>query len=32
VTRYGFGEAANAIQEAFLDGRRAEAAGLVPTR
>jgi alkanesulfonate monooxygenase SsuD/methylene tetrahydromethanopterin reductase-like flavin-dependent oxidoreductase (luciferase family) len=30
VTRYGFGDAANAIQEAFLDGRRTEAAGLVP--
>ena len=30
VTRYGFGEAANAIQEAFLAGRRTEATGLVP--
>jgi F420-dependent oxidoreductase-like protein len=30
VTRYGFGEAAEAIQEAFLDGRRAEAAAAVP--
>jgi F420-dependent oxidoreductase-like protein len=30
VTRYGFGDAANAIQEAYLDGRKAEAAGLVP--
>ena len=30
VTRYGFGEAANAIQSAFLAGRRTEAAGLVP--
>jgi len=30
VTRFGFGEAAEAIQEAFLDGRRAEAAAAVP--
>jgi len=30
VTRYGFGDAAEKIQEAFLDGRRAEAAALVP--
>ena len=30
VTRYGFGDAASAIQEAFLDGRRTEATGLVP--
>jgi F420-dependent oxidoreductase-like protein len=30
VTRYGFGDAASAIQQAFLDGRRTEAAGLVP--
>jgi F420-dependent oxidoreductase-like protein len=30
VTRYGFGEAAERIQGAFLDGRRAEAAALVP--
>ena len=30
VTRYGFGDAAERIQEAFLDGRRAESAGLVP--
>jgi len=30
VTRYGFGGAAERIQEAFLDGRRAEAAALVP--
>jgi F420-dependent oxidoreductase-like protein len=30
VTRYGFGEAADAIQAAFLAGRRTEAAGLVP--
>jgi F420-dependent oxidoreductase-like protein len=30
VTRYGFGDAAERIQEAFLDGRRAEAASLVP--
>ena len=30
VTRYGFGDAAERIQEAFLDGRRAEAAGFVP--
>jgi F420-dependent oxidoreductase-like protein len=30
VTRLGFGEAARAIQEAFLDGRRAEASSLVP--
>ncbi len=30
VTRYGFGEAAEAIQTAFLAGRRTEAAGLVP--
>jgi F420-dependent oxidoreductase-like protein len=32
LTRYGFGEAASAIQDAFLDGRRREAAGLVPDR
>jgi len=30
VTRYGFGDAASRIQEAFLDGRRSEATGLVP--
>lgn len=30
VTRYGFGEAASQIQEAFLEGRRADAAALVP--
>jgi F420-dependent oxidoreductase-like protein len=30
VARYGFGDAAERIQEAFLDGRRAEAAALVP--
>ena len=30
VVRYGFGDAAERIQEAFLEGRRAEAAGLVP--
>ena len=30
VTRYGFGDAADQIQDAFLDGRRVEAAGLVP--
>lgn len=30
VTRYGFGDAAEEIQEAFLDGRRAEASALVP--
>jgi hypothetical protein len=30
VTRYGYGEVANAIQSAFLDGRRTEAAALVP--
>jgi F420-dependent oxidoreductase-like protein len=30
VTRYGFGDAAERIQEAFLDGRRAEAAAAVP--
>jgi F420-dependent oxidoreductase-like protein len=30
VTRYGFGEPAERIQEAFLDGRRAEAATAVP--
>ncbi len=30
VTRYGFGEAAGAVQDTFLDGRRAEATGLVP--
>jgi len=30
VSRYGFGEAANAIQSAFLSGRRSEAASLVP--
>ena len=30
VTRYGFGDAAERIQEAFLDGRRAEAAAEVP--
>jgi F420-dependent oxidoreductase-like protein len=29
VTTYGFGEVAAAIQDAFLDGRRAEATGLV---
>jgi hypothetical protein len=30
VTRYGFGDAAERIQEAFVDGRRAEAAASVP--
>jgi len=30
VTRYGYGEAAEAIQAAFLQGRRTEAASLVP--
>jgi F420-dependent oxidoreductase-like protein len=30
VTAYGFGEAASAIQDAFLEGRRAEAIELVP--
>jgi F420-dependent oxidoreductase-like protein len=30
VRRYGFGEAAESVQEAFLSGRRAEAASLVP--
>ena len=30
VTRYGFADAADHIQQAFLDGRRAEAAALVP--
>jgi F420-dependent oxidoreductase-like protein len=30
VTRYGYGVVANAIQEAFLEGRRAEAAAMVP--
>jgi F420-dependent oxidoreductase-like protein len=30
VTRYGYGEAADAIRVAFLDGRRAEATALVP--
>src|SRR5262245_30425324 len=30
VTRYGFGEPAEKIQEAFLDGRRAEAVAAVP--
>jgi F420-dependent oxidoreductase-like protein len=30
VTRYGFGRAADAIREAYLDGRRDRAAGLVP--
>lgn len=30
VTRYGFGDNAERIQVAFLDGRRAEAAALVP--
>jgi F420-dependent oxidoreductase-like protein len=30
VTAYGFGDVAGAIQDAFLDGRRAEATGLVP--
>ena len=30
VTRYGYGVVANAIQEAFLGGRRAEAAAMVP--
>src|SRR5262245_1368734 len=29
VTRYGFGDEAERIQDAFLDGRRAEAAGFV---
>jgi F420-dependent oxidoreductase-like protein len=32
VTRFGYGEAAAAIQEAFLGGRRAEATALVPDR
>jgi F420-dependent oxidoreductase-like protein len=30
VTRYGYGEAADAIREAFLEGRRSEATALVP--
>jgi F420-dependent oxidoreductase-like protein len=30
VTRFGYGETADAIREAFLDGRRAEAKALVP--
>ena len=30
VTRYGYGTAAHAIQEAFLEGRRSEAAAMVP--
>jgi F420-dependent oxidoreductase-like protein len=30
VTRYGYGVAADAIRDAFLDGRRAEAAAMVP--
>jgi F420-dependent oxidoreductase-like protein len=30
VTRYGFADAAEHIQQTFLDGRRAEAAALVP--
>jgi F420-dependent oxidoreductase-like protein len=30
VRRYGYDDAATAIQDAYLDGRRAEAAGLVP--
>jgi alkanesulfonate monooxygenase SsuD/methylene tetrahydromethanopterin reductase-like flavin-dependent oxidoreductase (luciferase family) len=30
VTAYGFGDVAAAVQDAFLDGRRAEATGLVP--
>ncbi|HET7236225.1 MAG TPA: LLM class F420-dependent oxidoreductase [Actinomycetota bacterium] len=30
ITRYGFGEAAAAIQRSYLAGRRAEAAALVP--
>jgi F420-dependent oxidoreductase-like protein len=30
VTRYGFGDAADAIRDAFLGGRRAEATSLVP--
>jgi F420-dependent oxidoreductase-like protein len=32
VRRYGFGEAAEAVQEAFLSGRRAEAVSLVPDK
>ncbi len=32
VTRYGFGDAANAIQEAYLDGRKTEAAAPRPGR
>src|SRR3990170_1400116 len=30
VTRYGYGPAADAIRDAFLDGRRAEATAMVP--
>ena len=30
VARFGFGEAADAIQQAYLDGRRADAAAAVP--
>jgi len=30
VSRYGYGDAADAIRDAFLDGRRAEATALVP--
>ena len=30
VTRYGYGEIADAIQDAFLDGRRADAVAAVP--
>ncbi len=30
VARFGFGEAADRIQEAYLDGRRADAAAAVP--
>ena len=30
ATRYGYGQAADAIRDAFLDGRRSEATALVP--
>jgi F420-dependent oxidoreductase-like protein len=30
VTRYGYGVVANAIQEAYLEGRRSDAAAMVP--
>ena len=32
LVRYGFGEAAESVQEAFLSGRRAEAVSLVPDK